>query len=968
MANTDKNIVITPNTGQSTDPQIVFSGASSTLGPQNITLRVYPTDGGTLSFEGSSGQLFSLTNSLTGTIYSVNDVSGIPSIEVLDTGLVKLAQYGGNIVIGSGADNGVDKVQITGSVSASSFKGSGSLLTGIKNSVSYPAAEAITLGDPVSYDTTNGLRKTQHRQDLSIYRSLKPDNQTTFTQVDHHITSIVTTTGKVVYGWASSYGWPYICIGDIDDEGNISNLGTPIVVDNLGEGYQFNLYWDTQQQAVVVLFTDETDNSDLYARAITLLPSNNSAVSNISTRSLVYSETGNYIAGLDVAVSTTTGVALVRWGPPGFIVISVKYQGGNTFTYSTPLLDGSGGTESSYAGYYTLKHYTGNYFVSGYGADSGSFVLNMYTATAGTVSRIITESAYSGPSGYTDAFDFDIDGNNLIYFGASEGYAEEPRLKIVKIPITAAPAFDIANATSATFSEPGGDKEFYEATPISVNSINGYTTVYLGINDVENPFTSSETNPLPRVGGYIIQINNSDLSSKIVDTVSSISSITGYPARYVDLWEYNFGFFSKHKTEKYILCAGITAFDSYPKIDVPGYLINTSALNFNEPSSGGFVSINTFGRPEHIYTNANNYIGVANNSATVGQSVEVVSSGKVTLSNLTPGQKYYVKRFGGLKRSYNPGTFAVGVAFNSAELVVSNVSIYDNKFYDETTNYVDSKRIIGLIGENNLGMSLVERNLQTGDLVLTRDGLWVPYSPQIPNDIITQTLFLTNSLGVGTNFSGINGRIDATSQQLSNSLGVGTTPSGTIGKIDATSQQLSNSLGVGTTPSGTIGKIDATSQQLSNSLGVGTAPSGTVGKIDATSQQLSNSLGVGTAPSGVIGEIRATNNITAYFSSDKTQKENIVDIDNALNKVLYIGGKYFEWTDDYIKEHGGEDNYFIRKSDFGVIAQDVQEVFPVAVRQKSDGKLAVDYEKLCALAFAAIKELNKKIEKLTGAE
>lgn len=118
MANTDKNIVITPNIGQTGDPQIVFSGASSTLGPQNITLRVYPTDGGTLSFEGSAGQLFSLTNSLSGTIYSVNDVSGIPSIEVLDTGLVKLAQYGGNVLIGTGTDNGIDKVQVNGSISA----------------------------------------------------------------------------------------------------------------------------------------------------------------------------------------------------------------------------------------------------------------------------------------------------------------------------------------------------------------------------------------------------------------------------------------------------------------------------------------------------------------------------------------------------------------------------------------------------------------------------------------------------------------------------------------------------------------------------------------------------------------------------------------------------------------------------------------------------------------------------------
>jgi hypothetical protein len=107
MAHSDKNIVITPSIGStSTDPRIVFSGADATLGPQNITLRAYPTSSGTLSFEGSAGQLFSITNSLTGTIFSVNDVSGIPSIEVLDDGTVKIAEYNGAVTIGGTSGTG----------------------------------------------------------------------------------------------------------------------------------------------------------------------------------------------------------------------------------------------------------------------------------------------------------------------------------------------------------------------------------------------------------------------------------------------------------------------------------------------------------------------------------------------------------------------------------------------------------------------------------------------------------------------------------------------------------------------------------------------------------------------------------------------------------------------------------------------------------------------------------------------
>jgi hypothetical protein len=93
MANSDKNILITPNRGQTTDPIIEFTGANATP----LTLRVL--DDGTVSFEGTAGQLFSISDGLSGTIFSVNDISGIPSIEVLDDGTVKLAEYGGTVTV-----------------------------------------------------------------------------------------------------------------------------------------------------------------------------------------------------------------------------------------------------------------------------------------------------------------------------------------------------------------------------------------------------------------------------------------------------------------------------------------------------------------------------------------------------------------------------------------------------------------------------------------------------------------------------------------------------------------------------------------------------------------------------------------------------------------------------------------------------------------------------------------------------
>jgi hypothetical protein len=233
-----------------------------------------------------------------------------------------------------------------------------------------------------------------------------------------------------------------------------------------------------------------------------------------------------------------------------------------------------------------------------------------------------------------------------------------------------------------------------------------------------------------------------------------------------------------------------------------------------------------------------------------------------------------------------------------------------------------------------------------------------------------------------TTFGGANSALYSTS---ASALAAGTLPvaaGGTGATATPTNGQLligngTNytvaTLGSGTGISTTTGSGTLTVNNTgvtSNVAGTGVTVSGATGAVTisigqavATSSNVQfNSLGVGTAGSATAGEIRATNNVTAYYASDIKFKENIQPIVGAGEIIREIGGNYFDWTDEYIAEHGGEDGYFVQKADFGVIAQKVQKVFPKAVRTREDGTLAVDYEKLGILAFPAIADMLDRLD------
>ena len=105
------------------------------------------------------------------------------------------------------------------------------------------------------------------------------------------------------------------------------------------------------------------------------------------------------------------------------------------------------------------------------------------------------------------------------------------------------------------------------------------------------------------------------------------------------------------------------------------------------------------------------------------------------------------------------------------------------------------------------------------------------------------------------------------------------------------------------------------------------------------------------------GEIGASGNITAFYSSDKRLKENIVEIKDGLSIVNQLRPVKFDWKEDSPFAH-------LKPTEYGLIAQEVEEVIPEVVgRMKQDYK-GVKYEGLVPLLIQSIKDLTKRVEEL----
>ncbi|MEA3344507.1 MAG: tail fiber domain-containing protein [Patescibacteria group bacterium] len=184
----------------------------------------------------------------------------------------------------------------------------------------------------------------------------------------------------------------------------------------------------------------------------------------------------------------------------------------------------------------------------------------------------------------------------------------------------------------------------------------------------------------------------------------------------------------------------------------------------------------------------------------------------------------------------------------------------------------------------------------------------------------------------------------------------------TLGNTAVTKTILEGNVGIGTTsPSeklDVVGSIVASGTICDSTGCIGDGGGGSLWTdSDPNIYRPSGNVGIGdSAPSyklDVSGTVRAT---AFLYPSDVRLKKNIEEIPNALEKVLQLKGISFEWIED------NEDN---DKKNFGLIAQEVEKIFPeVVATDKISGLKSLEYANLVGPLVEAMKEQQKQIEEL----
>ena len=315
----------------------------------------------------------------------------------------------------------------------------------------------------------------------------------------------------------------------------------------------------------------------------------------------------------------------------------------------------------------------------------------------------------------------------------------------------------------------------------------------------------------------------------------------------------------------------------------------------------------------------------------------------------------------GFTTGTNPGygiTFLNFTGGGVGSLTTPNSGIATLSIISGGINYNDLS-----VTTNSAGTAALQYNTGTGNFLYTPPDL-SSYLTSTGNGSGLTNIVTSVIAGDNISVSGATGNVTITGLANTSNVRADTlvvTGVSTLGDVNARHGSYTGVV-TATTFSGNLtgnvsGNINGATGTFSGDVSIG----GTLTYEDVTNV---DSVGLITARSGIIvngagiglsvteGGARVTGVVTASnfnATSDIKLKENITTVDNALGVVNQLRGVRFDW-----RESGG--------GDYGVIAQELEEVLPELVSQ-GDPK-SVNYNGIIGVLIEAIKDLTEKVERL----
>jgi hypothetical protein len=898
------NILITPGSAS-----IQFSGSAA----NTIRLQVEPS--GSVAFYGNSGSLFGITDSLSGSLMSVNDISGLPILEVFSDDRVVMGTYNQNTLVVSGSRVGI------GTASP------GTLLdvNGVARATTFTSTQATGTA-PFSVSSTTAVSNLN--ADLldgyhaaSFYLASNPSGYTTNTGT---VTSVagtgtvsglslsgtVTTTGNITLGGTlsvaasnfssqtantflaapnGSAGTPTfraIAAADVptlnqNTTGTAANITAYTINQNLGTGNAPSFSGLTSTSTLTI-----GGKIQRSAAGVGYLDGNYSSIETTNTSGAIYSIGGSYVPG-----TTSLG---------NMYGIGYGYSGGTA-------IGNPGSVPSSVWGMYVASNGTGRIFLD---SDNGRgyFASNLYVGgtqvvyNSGTWSISVSGNAATVTDGMYLSGNQNISGAKVFYTPSGQTY----NLQSSNIGLT-------------VFNPAAGDA-------MMTFHVSGDYAGYFGLGGAENDLVWT---------GWSVGNNRYRIWHSGNDGTG-----TGLDA---DLWDgYQFGDYLNQavKSTSAPTFDSVNIYDTTAKVYKSGGRLTIRSETTDDVAN--FASYGLYlpksGQTAGLYAESpiEARSGIRLGSGATNGTIDYGATTTNTANRLVLRDAN-----GDINSRYANSSYVN----TSDDVSTGTVTYIMAKFGDNYYRSATAAKVASFISGQTMNISGTSTNITAHTI---NQSVGTGNSPSFAS--------LTVGSGVGAGDANIE-------------IGTGRSASG-FAYIDLVGDTTYSDYGLRIVR--TNGGANATSQiyhRGTGNLEIFTSEAAAIlfatsggerGKFASTGTFI---VGTGVA-NGAAGEIRATDNITAYYSSDKRLKENIIPLSNALNKISRINGVEFDWTQEYIDTHGGEDGYFVRRRDVGIIAQEIKEVLPEVVAEKIDGYLAVRYEKIVPLLIEAIKELTAKVQLL----